>query len=362
MTIFAWGWRYKFSSLEKTNLGSPEKTTIYQRENTKRHGDFYTMNSKKKTLIPDNVLTWLLDDKSPSVKYRTLTDSLGLSEDHPDVRAAKARVPASKTAQKILAQIQDDGSWPWIAGYDSPELGFNYLGELGLDSSHPRVAKAVDVFLSQQCDDGSFPNSYRLSKGGDASKGNDESCYYALTFRGLIKLGYRDDPRVKKALEFTLSEARWDGGYLCTKSYVKDTTKSCIRGSKNVLLLFSECPTLWDTSQCRALVDYFLERKVFYKRTDHTQFVRGHPQTYFPFHYRFGVLEPLYALSKMGYGQHPALTDAWAFLEEKRTAEGKYILDWTIPKCAFNPGKRGHPNKWVTLYAYLALKHKNEQV
>ncbi len=307
--------------------------------------------------IPESVLVWLLEQANPSVRYRTLTELLDYGKEHAKVIQARDQIPASKPVQKILAQIGNDGEWPWSGSYDSPELGIGYLGELGLSRSHSTVHRAIDVFLSKQYEDGSFPNSYSMRKAPDNPQRNDDSCYYALTIRGLIRLGYGDDERVKKAIEFTLSESRWDGGYLCTKSYVKANIKSCIRGSKNVLLLFSELADLWETQECKDLVDYFLDRKVFYKRNDHTQFARGYPQTYFPFHYRFGVLEPLYALSKMGYGDHVALADAWRFLEEKKDESARFILDWTMPKCSFNPGKRGKANKWVTLYACLAMKH-----
>ena len=39
-------------------------------------------------------------------------------------------------------------------------MGFSYLGELGLDRAHPTVHAAVEVFLSDQYQDGSFLDSY----------------------------------------------------------------------------------------------------------------------------------------------------------------------------------------------------------
>jgi hypothetical protein len=313
----------------------------------------------KKMTIPEYVLTWLLEESNPSVRYRTLTELLDTKEDQPEVIETCKRIPGSKPVQRILSQIQENGEWPWSGSYDSPELGIGYLGELGMSQRDPLADRAVQAYLSKQYEDGSFPKSYSLRPVSVRPERNDESCYYALTLRGLVRMGYKADPRVQQAIAFARSESRWDGGYLCTKSYVKADTKSCIRGSKNTLLLFAELPELWETPECDGLVGYFLDRKVFYKRSDPTQFVRGHPQTIYPFHYRYGILEPLYALSRMGYGQHPALEDGWRFLAEVKDRSGKYILDWTMPKCAFNPGKKGSVNKWVTLYAYLALKYKN---
>jgi len=311
--------------------------------------------------IPEDVISWLLQDNNPSVQARALTELLGQDENCPDVVQAKERIPASKTVAKVLAPIHPDGEWPRIGPSDnSPEMGFSYLGELGLDKAHPTVHAAAEVFLSNQYEDGSFLDSYTARAVYYHPKPNDSSCYYALTLRGLLRLGYRNDARVRKAIDYCLSQSRFDGGYLCTKSYVKKTTKSCIRGSKNVLLLFSELPEVWHTSQCQRLVAYFLDRQVFHKRSDPAQFVTGQPRMLFPFDYRLGLLEPLYALSKMGYGHHPALAEGWQLLDQKRDPMGRYLLDWKTPKCDFNPGEKGLANPWVTLYAYLALKYREE--
>ena len=311
--------------------------------------------------IPESVISWLLQDSNPSVKVRTLTELLGRDETCLEAIQAKERIASSKTVCKVLAPIRPDGEWPRLGpSAISPEMGFSYLGELGLDKTHPLVQAAVEVFLSSQYEDGSFLDSYSTREVYYNPRPNDMSCYYALTIRGLLRLGYQDDPRVRKAIDYCLAQSRHDGGYLCTKSYLKKTTKSCIRGSKNVLLLFSELPEVWHTPQCQRLVAYFLERKVFFKRSDPAQFVTGKPGTLFPFDYRLGLLEPLYALSKMGYGSHPALVDGWLLLGQKCDELGKYILDWKSPKCAFNPGRKGEANPWVTLYAYLALKYRDE--
>jgi hypothetical protein len=37
------------------------------------------------------------------------------------------------------------------------------------------------------------------------------------------------------------------------------------------------------------------------------------------------------------------------------------VLDW-CPVSYFDPGPKGKPNKWTTLYVYLALKHRMERL
>ena len=71
------------------------------------------------------------------------------------------------------------------------------------------------------------------------------------------------------------------------------------------------------------------------------------------------LLEPLYALSRMGYGDDARLREAWAQLDGRRDPGGRYVLDWD-PQGYFRPGLKDDPSKRITLYAYLALKHRED--
>ena len=70
--------------------------------------------------------------------------------------------------------------------------------------------------------------------------------------------------------------------------------------------------------------------------------------------------EILIPLSRMGYGGSRRLDRAWKFMDSKRDAYGRYVLDWTPPQCPWKVGKRNQPNKWLTFYSYLA--HKNLKI
>jgi hypothetical protein len=126
-------------------------------------------------------------------------------------------------------------------------------------------------------------------------------------------------------------------------------------------MAYAELPELWSTESCQRTVQYFLNRNVYYKTTNPSEKIRGGMATIFPFVIFCSLLEPLYALSKMGYGNHPALNDAWEELEKRKNGEGKYRLDWCT-NSLFMPGKKGEINEWVTLYAYLALNNKDKNL
>jgi hypothetical protein len=131
-----------------------------------------------------------------------------------------------------------------------------------------------------------------------------------------------------------------------------------------VLFALSELPQLWAESYAKHLVNYFLNRNVLYKAKKPTEFVtRETGKTIFPFSYRAGLLETLYALAKMGYGGDLRVQNACAILQDHRTSTGRYILDLTPGRTTnryFYPGQKQTENKWVTFYSYLCLKYKNE--
>lgn len=307
------------------------------------------MKNRVQVMTPD-VIDWLLEETNPSVRYRTLTELLDEPKSAPHVQETKAAIPESRWAKRIFRHMHPDGYWLHrgkgegvdYAMSSSTHFVLAFLAELGFDRAEPHVAHAVERYLSLD------PPDYHTH----------QSCLYAYNLRTFVMLGYRDDPRVQTRVEVLRNDERFDGGYLCERSSFNEDTKSCIRGSIKALTAFALLPNLWDTPRCKYLVDYFLRRRVYFRSDPPDQIIRDElVRTIFPFVISGSLLEPLYALSVMGYGQHPALQPAWTQLETKRDEEGRYSVDW-YPPTLFTPGPKGKANKWVTLYAYLAYKHR----
>jgi len=307
-------------------------------------------------------LDWLLEETNPSVRYRTLTELLDEDPGDPTVRRARSQIAASKPVAKIFSKMDPQGYWYYVDkrtgrgkgdgteywDYMTTHFNLAFLSELGLDRTDERIARAVDRYLNLQQPDGDFQGHL--------------SCLYTYNLRTFIRMGYRDDPRLQRTVELMLNTERPDGGYLCDHhegKYANRPTKSCIRGSVKALVAFAELPELWETPRCKQLLTYFLGRRVYFRTGSPTQPVTGEmASTIFPFVWRGTFLEALYALSAMGYGSAPELAEAWALLETKRDPTGRYILNWSPTSSNFKPEKRGQPSKWITLYAYLALKNR----
>lgn len=313
-----------------------------------------------------NALEWLLEPDDPSVRYRALAELLdkgGMAEEEEakgyEAAEAKRAVADSEPVKRLMEAMHPDGYWLQknykgeILGRDVEYGSFAtthfclaYCAELGLDRSHPFVEKAASRYLSLQKRDGDWWE--RLS------------CLYCYNIRTFIMLGYRDDLRVQKAVDLMLDTRRTDGGYLCglhEKGRGKPQ-KSCVRGASKALLAFAELPEYWDHPRCLELVDYFLNRNGIYRRNDRQRFVNKDMELdSFPITWRTNVWEILYGLAKMGYGKDERLTDAWKVLESRKDQGGRYLLGWTPAQSPWKAGKRGEPNKWITLYCLLAEKY-----
>lgn len=313
--------------------------------------------------IDHGLIQWLLQDEEPSLRWRTLKELLDLEDSHPEVIRAKTAIPGSVPVTDILKKMHPDGYWlqrnPRTKEYVGDGVVYGsfatthfclaYLAELGMDGSHPQVAKAAERYLNLQKPDGDWWDHF--------------SCLIGYNIRTFILLGYREDERVNRAIELMLQTERVDGGYLCDwheGKYKTRQVKSCIRGAVKCLLAFSELAEYWDHPRCRQLVDYFLQRGGVYRSGHPTVFVNDDMARFsFPIIWRANLWEVLFALSKMGYGNDVRLERAWRALSDRADETGRHTLDWTPTECPWKVGKRRDPNRWITFYALLAEKYRS---
>lgn len=306
-----------------------------------------------------DVLEWLLKPDEPSVRYRTLVELLDKGGSA-EAAEAKRAVADSEQVKKLTETMHPEGYWLQkdykgrILGMDVEYGSFAtthfclaYCAELGLDRSFSFVDKAAERYLGLQKEDGDWWEHLSCL-----------SCYNIRTF---IMLGYRDDNRVQRAIDRMLQTGRKDGGYLCDlhEKGKGRPQKSCVRGAAKALLAFAETPEYWKHERCLQLVGYFLSRNGIFRNGDHQRFVNKDMLTdSFPITWRTNVWEILYGLSKMGYGNDERLADAWKAMESRKSADGRYLLDWTPAQSPCGFGKRGEPSKWITLYCMLAEKYR----
>ncbi|MDH5450439.1 MAG: hypothetical protein OEX77_05990 [Candidatus Bathyarchaeota archaeon] len=348
--------------------------------------------------LEKNLVRWLLEEESPSVRYFALRDLLGKREDDPELQAAKAAIPTSKVITRIFSKQKSKGYWeepanPYHPKYKSSYWQIMTLGQLGMDSRDKRIRNACEYIFQFQLDEGGF-SSYTLErafkeyeqmrkKGKKLPSANEwvrstvfEHQYSCLTGNmaaALIRIGYVKDPRVWKALDWLVRIQNKDGGWLCPywRAHVKDT-HGCFYGTICPLEAFSEAPRATLTKKMERAVEsgaeFLLMHRLF--RADHHNYKvikQSWLKLGFPWFYGYNILRGLDVLSKLGYVDDERLDDPVQILLQKRARDGKWILESTpSDRMQANIETRGKPSKWITLIALRVLKRlhrlNNEEV
>ena len=196
---------------------------------------------------------------------------------------------------------------------------------------------------------------------GGNSKGTGHHCVVGNMTRALIRLGYGEDRRIRRSLEWLVRTANPKGGW------------SCWGIGRNLdswegLSAFAAYPrSKWSSpmEECVArAAEFFLERELYRQGDRYAPWYRFH----YPVHYYYDVLVGLDLLTALGYREDPRLGFARALLDRKRRADGRWCLDAVHPDVEgaiahwyrAHPARRptpwalerpGRPSKMVTLVA-----------
>jgi hypothetical protein len=309
------------------------------------------------------VIAWLLEDNQPAVRYRTLTELLGRKQNDLEVRAARKNLLKSGWAAEILARRIPKRGWAdgrstYQPKYVSTNWMMIVLSELGASRDDPGVREACEYWMDDMATkDGGL---------GGNSAGTPHYCVSANQARSVIRLGYADDPRVRRTLEWLVETAHPKGGWSCWGM-----------GSRNLdsweaLSAFAVYPRSKWTASMRSCVERGAE--FFLSHELHRQGARYAPwyRTHYPVHYYYDLLVGLDLLSALGYAGDPRMGYALTWLTSRRRADGSWNLDSVHPEddCTYagwwakHPKRRptpfaleqvGKPSKMITLTALKVL-------
>ena len=147
------------------------------------------------------VIEWLLEPEDPTLRYRTMVELLNKPQDYPEVQECKNQIPNSDPVKKILGKMHPEGYWLQknprtkeifgegveYGAFGTTHYCLSYLAELGIDRTHPQVAKAAERYLNLQKGDGDFYRNF--------------SCLLGYNIRTFTMLGYRSDERVQRSID-----------------------------------------------------------------------------------------------------------------------------------------------------------------
>ena len=268
-------------------------------------------------MTQEKVVNWLLEKNQPSIRYLTLTQLLGRSENDVDVRSAKRMISTMGWAADILAKEHREGWWVekeslYRPKYVSTNWMLLILSDLGLTKENPRIRKACELWMKRLAKkDGGF-GSERWKEGHLCTVGN--------TARALVKFGYADHPKVKRSFDWMVKHQSKKGGW------------SCFGSGRNLdswepMSAFAALPKQKWTKEIKRTVErgaeFFLEREL------HKQGARYKPwfKFHYPIHYYYDILVGLDFITTLGYTDDPRLEYAVKLLKAKRRRDGKWNMD-----------------------------------
>jgi hypothetical protein len=324
--------------------------------------------------MKQETLDWLLEENNPSVRYFTLVDLLGRSPRDREVRKTRNDIMDSRVVSAILSKQHSRGCWEspesfYSAKYRGTVWQLMILAELGADREDGQIKKACEFVLenSQERETGGF--SIRgLSRAGGGAASGVIPCLTGNMIWSLIRLGYLDDSRVRRGMEWITTYQRFDDAVeQAPKGWPYDQWESCwgkhtchmsvVKSLKGL----SEIPAKKRSAAVQKTIEQaaeFLLKHHIHKRSHNLRRVSkpGWLKFGFPLMYQTDVLEIAVLLTKLGY-HDIRMREAIELIVSKQDSKGRWKLENTYNgRFQANIEQKNRASKWITLNALRVLK------
>jgi hypothetical protein len=314
---------------------------------------------------------WLSEADNPSVRYLAMTELATKPISKASIKKAKREIMTTGPVPIILFKQNDDGYWETVEGfYDTKYRGTVWqllvLAELYADGNDNRIKQAVEFILnwSQDRESGGFATRGSLRGGQRMAV---IPCLTGNMVWSLLRLGYFEDPRVQKGIEWITKYQRYDDGIEKGPSgwpYERKTCwgrHTCHMGVVKSLKALAEIPPDRRSEPVKQTIksaaEYLLKHHLFKKSHELSQVAKpAWLNLGFPLMWNTDVLEMLDVLTALGY-HDMRMQEAIDLVITKQDEQGKWNLENTFNgRFQVNIEKKGKPSKWVTLNALRVLR------
>ncbi|MDW5562945.1 MAG: hypothetical protein SA339_06925 [Methanomassiliicoccus sp.] len=222
-----------------------------------------------------------------------------------------------------------------------------FLADIGLTIHDLGLEREVEEILNLQREDGSF-----------VFQNNMKPRYYcisAILLSSLARMGYKNDPRLKKFVELLLKDQRLDGGWHCAMNRARgeklESTESCPMDNLNILMLLGQYDKFRDDPQMNGAIDLILDH--WARRAEPwrpygfgigTQFTKlRYPEV------KYGILRVLDALSLFPHAtKNPRFQDMLDNVIAKSKGGRYYAESVSRSYTDFDFGQTRTPSRWIT--------------
>jgi len=174
----------------------------------------------------DKAVEWLLDNKSPAIRYWTLKDILGQQEMEYEVVQAREQIASWTPVAEYLNEQHSDGYWGsgedvYWPKWTATVWPLILLAEIGVPGTNPSIRKGCEYFLKiMDAQDRSWPAPKYPDEDLRGWRAVWEPCITGNMARTLAAFGYSNDRRVREMFEWLIKYQRDDGGWNCeTEDY-----------------------------------------------------------------------------------------------------------------------------------------------
>jgi hypothetical protein len=323
-------------------------------------------------------VSWLLEAKTPGVRYLALRDLMGCPPTDPELRTARIDAHKNGPIATILDRMDKAGFWVapgpgYNPKYRSTVWAVILLAQLGASvEEDKRIAQACTYLLDHALTEGGqFSASGAPSGTADCLQGN-------LSW-ALLELGC-DDPRLEIAFDWMARTVTGEGiaptsdrqaktryyAGKCGPTFACGSNNKlpCAWGGAKVMLALGKWPDKRRKASVRDAIQHGVDFLLSVDPAEAT-----YPSGYsdkpsqnwkkfgFPLFYVTDALQIVEALVALGYGDDPRLTHALTMIREKQDANGRWALEYDYRgKTWVDFGTKKQPNEWVTLRALRVLK------
>jgi hypothetical protein len=210
----------------------------------------------------------LLTDPSPCLRFRVLTELIGLPQTDTEVRELRAQ----RRHDPLYRSVTNP---PGEFSIRSAIADLRKLALLGFDKRSKAVRERAAYLFSQQREDGSWPISY----GGTDDTAERRSysmipLQTALPLIGLSASGYAEDPRAEAGYDWLESKRLDDGawptgissgvfGHVASYRRLPHSRWGCRSNTTGALMAFSNHPARAVSEAAKKAVDHLLSREKF---------------------------------------------------------------------------------------------------
>ena len=327
-----------------------------------------------KSLLKADSTNWLLEEDNPSVRYFTLTEILDNPLNDSEVKKAKNAIMNAGVVPRILAKQNGDGYWEtptafYTAKYKGTVWQLMILAELGADGRDSRISKACEFILANSQNPESNGFSMHLSsKAGGGIRSEVIPCLTGNMVWSLIRLGYLEDPRVQRGINWIATYQRFDDGVReALKGWPYDKyvmcwgKHTCHMGAVKALKALAEIPADKRTAEVENAIkngaEYMLKHHIYRRSHDLSRVSKpGWLRFGFPLMHQTDALEVLEILTQLGY-KDERVQETVDLVLSKQGTQGRWKLENTFNgRFQVNIERKGELSKWITLNALKALK------